>query len=130
MAMNAPIRVTKVQMGRLMTLEVAFEPMAGGMAEEMMQNISEITGLSFSRPPGNLGAYKELHIARLNTSPEEYDRLFLLAYEIAEQYGETAETRQNLGAPEPGDEPMPIDRRGLALRMKSIRERELGGQPG
>lgn len=131
MGLNPTIRVTKVQMGKRMTLEVAFEPLPEGMAEDLMQNISEMTGLSFSRPVGNMGARKELHIAQLvDTSDAEYDRLFLLAFEIAQQYGETSETRQNLGAPEPGDVPMPIDRRGVAVRMKAIRDRELGGQPG
>jgi hypothetical protein len=114
----SPIRVTKVQQGRRFSLEVAFVTMSDGLGEEMLGRISATTGLSFHRPVGNLNARKELHIAEVLADEETFDLLYLKAEEIAHDYGEVSETRQNLGAPEPGDEPMPIDRRGVAARNK------------
>jgi hypothetical protein len=114
----APIRVTKVQQGKRMMLEVAFVPLPEGLGAEMLGRISEATGLSFRRPVGNLNATKELHIAVVEADEETFDQLYLTAEAIAHDYGNVTETRQNLGAPEPGDEPMPIDRRGIAARMK------------
>ncbi len=113
-----PIRVTKVQQGRRFSLEVAFVTMPDGLGEEMLGRISAATGLSFRRPVGNLNARKELHIAEVLADEETFDLLYLQAEEIAHDYGAVSETRQNLGAPEPGDEPMPIDRRGAAIRKK------------
>jgi hypothetical protein len=114
----SPIRVTKVQQGRRFTLEVAFVTMPNGLGAEMLGRISVATGLSFHRPVGNLNARKELHIAEVNADEETFDLLYLRAEEIAQDYGDVSETRQNLGAPEPGDEPMPINRRGIAARLK------------
>ncbi len=113
-----PIRVTKVQQGHRLTLEVAFVTMPDGLGAEMLGRISAATGLSFQRPIGNLNARKELHIAEVSADEETFDLLYLRAEEIAHDYGDVTETRQNLGAPEPGDEPMPINRRGIAARKK------------
>lgn len=113
-----PIRVTKVQQGRRFSLEVAFVPLPDDLGTEMLARISTATGLRFRRPSGNVGAAKELHIAIVEADEETFDQIYLQAEAIAKDYGEVSETRQNLGAPEPGDQPMPIDRRGIAARMR------------
>ncbi len=121
-----PIRVTKIHQGRRYSLEVAFVTLPNGLGAEMLARISAATGLSFRRPVGNLQARKELHIAAVDADEATFDAMFLQAELIAKEYGVVSETRQNLGAPEPGDEPMPIDRRGLK-RRKPTSPSPLGG---
>ncbi len=91
------IRVSKLYQGSPWgALEVAFN--ADPEGDKMIVEISHATGLEFKRPPANMFAMRELHIAQVG-GEEELERAFVLALEVAEKYGEVQDSQKNMKGP-------------------------------
>jgi hypothetical protein len=91
------IRITKLYQGSAWSaLEVAFN--AGPEGDRMIAEVAQATGLAFRRPPANLFAMRELHIAEVGDE-EALDAAFVKAAEIAERYGEVHDSQKNMKGP-------------------------------
>ena len=91
------IRISKLFQGSEWgALEVAFNSDPEG--DRMIAEIAHATGLSFKRPPANLLAMRELHIAEVG-GEEELERAFVAAMSVAEQYGEVQDSQKNMKGP-------------------------------
>ncbi|MEA2573203.1 MAG: hypothetical protein QOH93_501 [Chloroflexia bacterium] len=91
------IRVSKLYQGSPWgALEVAFN--ADPEGDKMIVEIAEVTGLSFKRPPANLFAMRELHIAEVG-GEEALERAFIVALEVAGRYGEVQDSQKNMKGP-------------------------------
>ena len=64
----------------------------------MVSEIAQATSLSFRRPPGNLFALRELHIAEVG-GEEALEEAFVRALEVAERYGEVHDSQKNMKGP-------------------------------
>ena len=95
--MNMNIRITKLYQGAPWgALEVAYNSDPSG--DRMLAEIAEATGLRFNRPPANLFAMRELHIAEVG-GEEDLHTAFVAAFEIAEKYGEVQDSQKNMKGP-------------------------------
>lgn len=91
------IRISKLyQHSDHSALEVAFNSDPQG--DKMLAEIVRQTGLSFKRPPANLLAMREIHIAEVGNE-EDLERAFVAAMDIAEQYGEVHDSQKNMKGP-------------------------------
>ncbi len=91
------IRISKLYQGAPYgALEVAFNSDPQG--DRMIVEIAEATGLTFKRPPANLLAIRELHIAEVG-GEEELEKAFVAALEVAEGYGEVQDSQKNMKGP-------------------------------
>lgn len=91
------IRITKLYQGSPHgALEVAFNSDPQGDA--MIAEIKAATGLPFKRPPANLLAMRELHIAVVG-GEEALEAAFVQAISIAEKYGEVHDSQKNMKGP-------------------------------
>jgi hypothetical protein len=91
------IRISKLYQGSPRgALEVAFNSDPEG--EKMIGEIRQATGLVFKRPPANMFAMRELHIAQVG-GEEELERAFVAAMEVAEKYGEVQDSQKNMKGP-------------------------------
>src|SRR3954462_2303217 len=78
---NMNIRITKLYQGSEWgALEVAFNSAPEG--DRMIGEIAEATGLNFKRPPANLLALRELHIAEVGDE-QALEEAFVKAEEVA-----------------------------------------------
>ena len=94
---NMNIRVSKLYQGSEWgALEVAFDSAPEG--DLMIAEIKEATGLPFKRPPANMLALRELHIAEVGNE-EALDAAFVKATAIAEKYGEVHDSQKNMKGP-------------------------------
>ncbi len=94
---NMNIRITKLYQGsEWSALEVAFNSSPEG--EVMIKEIREATGLTFKRPPANMLALRELHIAEVGNE-EALEEAFVKAEEIASKYGEVHDSQKNMKGP-------------------------------
>lgn len=97
MTNNMNIRVTKLYQGSEWgAVEVAFN--ADPEGDAMMAEIREKTGLPFKRPPANMLALRELHIAEVGNE-EALDEAFLKVEAIAARYGEVHDSQKNMKGP-------------------------------
>lgn len=91
------IRVTKLYQGAPWSaLEVAFNSDPAG--DRMIEEIAQATGLAFKRPPANLLAMRELHIAEIGNE-EQLEKAFVIAIEVADRYGEVQDSQKNMKGP-------------------------------
>jgi hypothetical protein len=91
------IRVSKLYQGSEWgALEVAFN--ADPEGDRLIAEIAQATGLTFKRPPANLFAMRELHIAEVG-GEEALERAFVAAIEVAEKYGEVQDSQKNMKGP-------------------------------
>ncbi len=91
------IRISKLYQGSPWgALEVAFNSDPQG--ERMIAEIAQTTGLDFKRPPANMFAMRELHIAQVG-GEEALERAFVAAMEVAERYGEVQDSQKNMKGP-------------------------------
>lgn len=91
------IRISKLYQGSPRgALEVAFNACDEG--DHMIAEIAEATGLSFKRPPANLYAMRELHIAVVG-GEEAQEAAFVVALAVAEKYGEVSDSQKNMKGP-------------------------------
>jgi hypothetical protein len=91
------IRISKLYQGAPWgALEVAFNSCAEG--DRMIAEIKEATGLPFKRPPANLMAMRELHIAEVG-GEEALEEAFVKAISVAEKYGEVMDSQKNMKGP-------------------------------
>ncbi len=91
------IRISKLYQGAPWgALEVAFNSCAEG--DRMIAEIKEVTGLPFKRPPANLMALRELHIAEVG-GEEALEDAFVRAISVAEKYGEVMDSQKNMKGP-------------------------------
>lgn len=91
------IRITKLYQGAPWgALEVAFNSDPAG--DRMIAEIAEATGLQFRRPPANLFAMRELHIAEVG-GEESLEAAFVTAFTVAEKYGEVQDSQKNMKGP-------------------------------
>src|SRR5947209_12829151 len=94
---NMNIRVSKLYQGSEWgAVEVAFNSTPEG--DTMMQEVREATGLPFKRPPANVLAMRELHIAEVG-GEEALEAAFVVAIEIASKYGEVQDSQKNMKGP-------------------------------
>lgn len=94
---NLNIRVTKLYQGSAWgALEVAFNSAAAG--DRMMEEIRAQTGLPFKRPPANLMALRELHIAEVGDE-QALEEAFVRVEAIAARYGEVHDSQKNMKGP-------------------------------
>jgi len=97
MSYNINIRVSKLYQGAPWgALEVAFNTSPEG--ERMIAEIAEATGLDFKRPPANLLALRELHIAEVG-GEEALEDAFVKATDVAGKYGEVQDSQKNMKGP-------------------------------
>ena len=91
------IRISKLYQGSPWgALEVAFN--AGPEGDRMIVEIAQTTGLEFKRPPANMFAMRELHIAQVG-GEEELERAFVVAMGVAEKYGDVQDSQKNMKGP-------------------------------
>jgi hypothetical protein len=91
------IRISKLYQGSPWgALEVAFNADPDG--DKMIVEIATATGLEFKRPPANMFAMRELHIAQVGVE-EELERAFVAAMEVAEKYGDVQDSQKNMKGP-------------------------------
>ena len=91
------IRISKLYQGAPWgALEVAFNSDPAG--DRMLAEIAEATGLTFARPPANLLAMRELHIAEVG-GEDALEAAFVIAVDIAEKYGEVQDSQKNMKGP-------------------------------
>ena len=91
------IRISKLFQGSPRgALEVAFN--ADPEGDLMIVEIARATGLEFKRPPANLFAMRELHIAQVG-GEEELERAFMAAMQVAEKYGDVQDSQKNMKGP-------------------------------
>jgi hypothetical protein len=91
------IRVSKLYQGSPHgALEVAFNSDPEG--DRMIAEIIQATGLPFKRPPANMMALRELHIAEVG-GEEALEAAFVQAMEIASKYGEVQDSQKNMKGP-------------------------------
>jgi len=64
----------------------------------MIAEIRAATGLDLQRPPANLMAMRELHIAQVG-GEEALETAFVAALIVAERYGEVADSQKNMKGP-------------------------------
>ena len=94
---NMNIRVTKLYQGAPWgALEVAFNSDPEG--DKMIAEIRQATGLDLKRPPANVLAMRELHIAEVG-GEEALELAFVKAVEIASKYGEVQDSQKNMKGP-------------------------------
>ena len=94
---NMNIRVTKLYQGAPWgALEVAFNSAPEG--DLMIAEIREATGLDFKRPPANLLAMRELHIAEVG-GEVALEAAFVVAMDVASKYGEVQDSQKNMKGP-------------------------------
>jgi len=94
---NMNIRITKLYQGSDWgALEVAFNSAPEG--EGMISEIAQATGLNFKRPPANLLALRELHIAEVGDE-QALEEAFVKAEEVASRYGEVHDSQKNMKVP-------------------------------
>jgi hypothetical protein len=92
------IRISKLYVGGPNAmLEVAFN--ADPQGTEMITRIREATGHTFTRPPANRHAVRELHLARI-ADPAELDRVYKLARSIAADYGIVHDSQKEMQGPD------------------------------
>jgi hypothetical protein len=98
------IRVSKLYQGAEWgALEVAFN--SAPECAVMMSEIARETGLFFERPPANLLALREIHIAEVG-GEDVLEAAFVRVSEIAARYGEVHDSQKNMKGPnefEPGE---------------------------
>jgi len=91
------IRISKLYQGAPWgALEVAFNSCAEG--DRMIAEIIQATGLAFKRPPANIMAMRELHIAEVG-GEEPLEEAFVKAISVAEKYGEVMDSQKNMKGP-------------------------------
>lgn len=91
------IRITKLYQGAPWgALEVAFNSSPEG--DKMIAEIIAATGLDLKRPPANLFAMRELHIAEVG-GEAELEAAFVTALAVAEKYGEVMDSQKNMKGP-------------------------------
>jgi hypothetical protein len=91
------IRITKLYQGsQFGALEVAFNSDPQG--DRMIAEIIEVTGLPFKRPPANILAMRELHIAEVG-GEEPLEAAYVKAVEVASKYGEVQDSQKNMKGP-------------------------------
>jgi hypothetical protein len=91
------IRISKLYQGSPWgALEVAFN--ADPQGDKMIVEIAHATGLHFKRPPANMFAMRELHIAEVG-GEEALERAFVAAMGVAEKYGEVQDSQKNMKGP-------------------------------
>ena len=91
------IRISKLYQGAPWgALEVAFNSAPEG--DEMVREIMRVTGLDLKRPPANLFAMRELHIAEVGDE-EALEAAFVKAMAVAERYGEVQDSQKNMKGP-------------------------------
>ena len=91
------IRITKLYQGAPWgALEVAFNSDPEG--DRMIAEIADATGLRFKRPPANLFAMRELHIAEVG-GEDALENAFVRALDVAERYGEVQDSQKNMKGP-------------------------------
>lgn len=91
------IRITKLYQGSPWgALEVAFNSSPEG--DQMIQEIRQATGLDLKRPPANILAMRELHIAEVG-GEEALEAAFVKALEVATRYGEVMDSQKNMKGP-------------------------------
>lgn len=91
------IRITKLYQGAPWgALEVAFNSSPEG--DEMIAEIIAATSLDFKRPPANVFAMRELHIAEVG-GEAALEAAFVAALAIAEKYGEVMDSQKNMKGP-------------------------------
>ena len=91
------IRITKLYQGAPWgALEVAFNSDPEG--DRMIAEIREATGLDFKRPPANMMALRELHIAEVG-GEEALEAAFVKAMAVAIKYGEVMDSQKNMKGP-------------------------------
>ena len=91
------IRISKLYQGSPQgALEVAFNSDPEG--DKMIAEIIEVTRLPFKRPPANVLAMRELHIAEVG-GEEALEAAFVVAIEIASKYGEVQDSQKNMKGP-------------------------------
>ena len=96
-SLSMNIRITKLYQGSDWgSLEVAFNSAPEG--DEMIAEIARATGLSFKRPPANLLAMRELHIAEVG-GEDALDAVFVTATQVASAYGEVQDSQKTLKGP-------------------------------
>src|SRR5437868_13681262 len=94
---NMNIRVSKLYQGAPWgALEVAFNSAPEG--DLMIADIREATGLDFKRPPANLLAMRELHIAEVG-GEVALEAAFVVAMDVASKYGEVQDSQKNMKGP-------------------------------
>ena len=94
---NMNIRVSKLYQGAPWgALEVAFNSDPEG--DRMISEIREATGLDFKRPPANIMALRELHIAEVG-GEETLEAAFVKAMAVAIKYGEVMDSQKNMKGP-------------------------------
>jgi hypothetical protein len=97
MPANMNIRISKLYQGAPWgALEVAFNAAPEG--DDMIAEIREATGLDFKRPPANMFALRELHIAEVG-GEEPLEAAFVKAIAIAEKYGDVHDSQKNMKGP-------------------------------
>jgi hypothetical protein len=64
----------------------------------MIAEIAQATGLDFRRPPANLFAIRELHIAEVG-GEEALEAAFVTAFNIALNYGDVLDSQKNMKGP-------------------------------
>ena len=97
MTNNINIRVSKLYQGSDWgALEVAFNSDPEG--DRMMAEIIEATSLPFKRPPANMLALRELHIAEVGNE-EALEAAFVQVLDIASKYGEVQDSQKNMKGP-------------------------------
>ncbi|MEO6457704.1 MAG: hypothetical protein ABIO92_05455 [Chloroflexia bacterium] len=91
------IRITKLYQGAPWgALEVAFNSAPEG--DKMIAEIIAATGLELKRPPANLFAMRELHIAQAGDEAA-LEAAFVAALQVAEKYGEVMDSQKNMKGP-------------------------------
>ena len=91
------IRISKLYQGSPYgALEVAFNSDPEG--DRMIAEIIQVTGLPFKRPPANILAMRELHIAEVG-GEEALEAAFVKAMEVASKYGEVQDSQKNMKGP-------------------------------
>jgi hypothetical protein len=91
------IRISKLYQGSPWgSLEVAFN--ADPEGDKMIVEIAQATGLEFQRPPANMFAMRELHIAQVG-GEEDLERAFVAAMGVAEKYGDVQDSQKNMKGP-------------------------------
>ena len=92
------IRISKLYVGGPNALvEVAFNRDPQGHA--MIARIQEATGHVFARPPANLHARRELHLAPI-PDPAELERVYILARQVAAEYGVVHDSQKEMHGPD------------------------------
>lgn len=64
----------------------------------MIAEIARETGLAFKRPPANILAMRELHIAEVGDEAA-LERAFVAAMDVASKYGEAQDSQKNMKGP-------------------------------